>query len=864
MAFNFETAGLAFKPSAGGKFMPQKLGDPPAGFGEHSNTALRIQIDRLCEFLADAEYRLPRRVLWEMLASIGFASMTFGDELPTAGDFPADPETGVSAIPKAHLHADYSQDGVDMRVLAYIGDEWREDIDLMDAILLPMTNLVATIREGQVDFTELNNLPTTLEGFGIEDGASADVLAAAVDELRGLIAAAEAGSAEAVAAISAAVLVDRGRLDGLADVAQSGAYEDLTGRPDLATELAAVRAGAAADLRDGVAAEGDTLAKLFAALLVERGRVDTQAASLAAVLDGSVEEFDTFVELFNRIVAGEAEEDAALAAINSALAERLTATQEALIALIEEADGDKAAIRAALGVAPAGDLSEAVGALQDALDDKQARLAGTAGQRVGFDAAGNAVAEDAPVASVAEARQPGHVTGRQLGLLFAAERAMVRHQYRVVADGAGNIAQSFAKHPLTGERFSINAINSIDHVMVRHGVDRGIDLAVEGRSDVNSNIPHQGFFFVPDPANPSDPWIIGSAGRGIAASENKISRFKYREAGTPISFETINVFDDGTGGGSTSPSMSASGRYVVVRNAVDATGENEIKIFETETLLAAFDAGDQDQVNAHVSSFILDSRFENNAQRDLPIQSLLIDDELVYVIMGYGDTRGPLAYAVCRHDGTLIAHDLDWQLAAAEAQTVERSASDVSSGLYPREVESARWAFVEGAWRPEISVGCGSSGNRTNFIFILGMGAERERNIDYWKETWTVRNGTADQSWTVEMKRLGQTCTGFAYLNNVDVSGFAEGQNLEFEGMRYQPNQQWPVPILTSGVNRSVDSVGVVHTAGRFHIRELDRVDVDADGDPKDADYSADIMDAVRVERTANYIRASLRYDVDL
>jgi hypothetical protein len=883
MAFNFETAGLAFKPSAGGKFVPQKLGDPPSGFGEHSNTALRVQIDRLCEFLSDVEYRLPRRVIWELLAAVNFASMSFGDELPSAGDFEPDPDTGVSSIPKAHLHADYSQDDQDMRVLAYIGDEWREDINLIDALLLPLTNLVATIRAGQVAFDNISDLPATLEGYGIEDAASAAALTGAVSALEDLVATASAGFADQVEALAGEVLVERGRIDDLSNVARSGAYEDLSGKPDLSVfaqsgqvgaDITDAVAGAIETIRGDVAVEADNLAKLLALLVVERGRIAAEAARIDNMLGGASVAADTFAEISALFAAEDTEDASTLNSVMTAIGERLQASQTALIALIDDPAGDKASIRAALDAMSASDVAAAIASLQSDvdtalnglqqdIDGKQGLLSGLSGQRVGFDADGLLVAEDVPEVVSPGASAPTHLVSHALTDLFLPQRAMVRHQYRVVGDGAGNIAQTFAKHPFTGDRYSINAIDSLDHVIVRHGPDLGIDLKVVGRSDVSGDIPHQGFFFVPNASNPSDPWIIGSAGRGIPANENKISRFKYREAGTPITFETLDVFADGTGSGSTSPSMSPSGRYIVVRNAVDGTTQNEIKIYETQTLLDAFEASDQDQVNTHISSFILDSRFENNAQRDLPIQSLLVDDELVYVIMGYGDTRGPLAYAVCQHDGTLIAFDLDWQFAAEEAQSVERSAGDIANGVFPREVESARWAFFDGHWRPEISVGCGSSGNRTNMIFILGVGSERERNIDYWKETWTIRNSGVQQDWTVEMKRVGQTCTGFAYLNNLDVTGFSEGQNLEFEGLRYLPNNQWPVPILTSGINRSMDSVGALFTNGRFHIRELDRVDVDANGLPKDPDFSADIMDAVRVERSANYIRASLRYDVD-
>lgn len=647
------------------------------------------------------------------------------------------------------------------------------------------------------------------------------------------------------------------------------------------------------DIRGVVPVEGNTLAKLLSLIVAERSRItaevargDEDRARLDGVLAGSVAEFDSLLEVLNRVLSGEAEDDAALAALNSAIAGRMASTQSALIEVINTAGGNKGAIRVALDVVSSAQLSGEVAAINTALGQyatqaafdvavaalvadiaqkadatalagKQDTLTGLQGQRIGFDQDGNPIAEDVPAAD----NQTILPRDFALDHMFAPHRAMVRHEYVVIADGAGSVAQSFAKHPFTGDRYSINRIGATDnHVIVKHGPDGPIRLQVQDRSVVSDRIAHQGFFFVPSKTTPADPYIIMSAGYGEPGSENSICRTRFRAGPTAMSFEYVDVFNDGAGRGSTSPSMSPSGNFICVRDRSEVGVVNTIKVYLTETLMDAFDNSDRDQTASHIAEFSMpEGLFPADV---LPIQSHLIDDNLVYVFMGFGDTRGPLARAVFNwRTGALVSSDTDWQFAADRAQLAERSAADVAAGVAPREVESARWAWHCGRLVPEISVGVGSSGARTNLIYLMDVGAEHERDQDQWFDTLSVKGSSSPQEFEIEFSRQGNVITGQMNLTGIDADLVTQA-NLELTGLKYGAVDIATFPVITSRYDRPLDLTGVVNGSGA--VTEIEFREVLQPTDDPSFQFQSGIYDAVNTDANpARYIRGTIVYKTD-
>lgn len=483
--------------------------------------------------------------------------------------------------------------------------------------------------------------------------------------------------------------------------------------------------------------------------------------------------------------------------------------------------------------------------LLDAFSGLSSITPGVEGQTVVFDADGVLTPVD-----VDGGKQPAAAA---IHKQLAGYRGLVRHQYVVEGPGAGSIAQYFDVHPFTGDRYSINRIGATDdHVFVRHGPDGTIRLPIADRSDVSDLVPHQGFFFLPSLTTPSDPYIISSAGYGQPASENFISRTRYRAAGTAMTFELVQVFDDGAGRGSSSPAMSPCGNFIMVRKLSETTDEYIYKVYDANQLLDAFDNGQTNQVDTYLSMFTIPSVTPTGDP--VPNQGNLIDENFIYAFCGFGDTRGPLGYIVTKHDGTVVAENYDWDLAFEQAAVADRSASDVSNNVFPREVESARWVEFDGKLRPELSVGVGSSGARTNLIFIMDVGAPLERNKDYWIDTLDVVNSTPAQSFEVEFRREDNQVFGHLKIAGLDGTAVTQA-NLELRGLRYGSIERATFAVVTSRYDRQADLVGILNpgTTTDIEFREV-----------TGTDFLSGIMDASMAgNNSASYLEGTISYFTD-
>ena len=384
---------------------------------------LQQKLTEVIAFLNVLEFRYGERFVGEMLVGLKLFGLTFGTVQP--------PNT--QGVP-GDIFLDYSQEGQGdtVRTVVQTGRGYEDDITAIEAVLQPLLNRIQTLEASELDGQALQNELTQINSdFATINQQLADTLAASDFTVANLFAsgsytladlrisdaltnaeiateimsasdAIQGGAptdADTLGKLNTLLIAERSRIDVL-DATKADAAQ-------VTADIAAAASNVLATIRAGVAVEADDLAKLFALLVIERGRIDTQVARVDNILGGADAARDTFAEISALLDAEDAEDAATVAALMTSIGQRLAATQPALITLINAAGGDKAAIRAALETVSLTDLASAVAGLQSsidtkadqadvttALDGKQDVLSGTQGQRVGFDASGNPIAED--------------------------------------------------------------------------------------------------------------------------------------------------------------------------------------------------------------------------------------------------------------------------------------------------------------------------------------------------------------------------------------------------------------------------------------------------------------------------------------
>ena len=723
------------------QFRPQPFDFATAADDATRFANLELKLGEVLDFLNRMDFRYGERFVGEMLTGLRLFGLTFGTQQPqnTEGEV-------------GDVFLDYTQEsqGDVVRPVVQTGNGYEDDVTMIEAVLQPLLNRIQSLEASQLDGENLQNELTlinaefvtlnqeiadrlrnsdftvanlfsggsfTLSELGISDALTSTQIATEILNASNAIRGGAPNDADTLAKLNQLIISERARISALetnkADASQ------------VATDIQAASDNVLNTIRAGVPANADDLSKLLALLVTERSRID-------AILGGADAARDTFAEISALLDAENAEDAATVSALMTSIGEKLEASQSALIDLINMPTGDKAAIRAALETVSVAELSAAVAGLQTsidakansadvsaALDAKQDNLTGTQGQRVGFDADGNPIAEDAPI-SEAQLELGGYSPINFEAVVSDSRAFNAYTLLKTGAAGANNVTQSFVEHELEQAVYTLHVQNASDEAayLIKYQKAVGQTLTPDRISAGSEIVGHQGLGIEYRADGSIGFW--SSANDSLPDPENHAVRFQAiddpgNSDGLIIqNTEIYKLFPGNLGLGNTTPTVSWDGSMLIAEQAGDTTGT--VRVFDLAGLIEG-GPGDYSDRNDLFTEFDVSEVFSPTRR----LQDLECDGQYIYM----------LASASSSIDARIAKYTLGGTLVSMfdVRAGISLAATDGSGTHY--EPESLAKIIVDGQERLGLLVASGDTGARVNRVFYLDWSGNAQDFIEY-------------------------------------------------------------------------------------------------------------------------------------
>lgn len=321
-------------------------------------------------------------------------------------------------------------------------------------------------------------------------------------------------------------------------------------------------------------------------------------------------------------------------------------------------------------------------------------------------------AADAPAArtAIGVAGMTGHVTASFADICNTSD-AIGRYLLTRAGSGSGNVCQSMAMDSATGKFFTLHDYSDTAVINQFWEYDLATQTAARWTKTPSTVVGHQGLAIE---YNSGARRFWSSANYAITNSAGKVVRFSVTDDGSDAQnlliadTQTYTLFNK-TGNGSTTPTISTCGRWLVARCYEDA---DTIR-FAVWELSALISGGAGDYSSAYKYSFTVDGFYDPT---NYPLQGLACDGAFIYAIAGYGDATGTYA------DKRFGRFSLDGAKQEVFGAFSVGRADAIADGGTPAHYEPEGLFFqdINGVKVLSLLVASGASGARVARVWSLG------------------------------------------------------------------------------------------------------------------------------------------------
>ena len=218
------------------------------------------------------------------------------------------------------------------------------------------------------------------------------------------------------------------------------------------------------------------------------------------------------------------------------------------------------------------------------------------------------------------------------------ERAMLLFNLDITGTGGANVIQDIEVDDVNGHLYTVHAFAGnalVEHIISRFDLNGPISQTPVDVGQSTNLIGHQGLTLVHDQTDPTNPWLWLGAGTSVTDQASKVCRFKYNVGAAPSNIEIFQLFQDGTGAGNTTPTISTDGRFLVAELETATDTANIVRVFLFKTLIDG-GAGNYDGQQLYEWNMPASIIGPNH-----PVQQLYCDGSHVYIMTGDADISTP-------------------------------------------------------------------------------------------------------------------------------------------------------------------------------------------------------------------------------
>lgn len=314
-----------------------------------------------------------------------------------------------------------------------------------------------------------------------------------------------------------------------------------------------------------------------------------------------------------------------------------------------------------------------------------------------------------------------------------------REIYNLIKDGLSknNVVQGFAVDEVNGyvytHHITSTGYNHEVAIINRYNLlDEGTNTAIDYCTEA-PGIGHQGISvqYMDDGSTKlwgASPYTNVPGNHG---TEDSAVRYTYvpSSEGVINDIETFQVFPKSTRGGSSSPTVSYCGNYLVVETSGTVNGKsgNWIRVFDIHKMTVAGDYSNQ-----YLSEFFVSV---THGTGDVALQSMVCDGAYIYILAGNSDINNDMTIAVYNMVGELVTEH-------RKLKVGKSTAANLGSGVF-YEPEGMAIATINGTPRILLQIAMDDGGTRDCRVYALGDNTPIIKGVEN-KPSFLSRNALID------------------------------------------------------------------------------------------------------------------------